>query len=479
MVLPDNQRASIVTSELHDPEELRTRVSVPSAFSTPLKPPSQPLYPIDLQDDYRKFMVESMQRKKSRNYDDDTASFDLASMEITPEVEDSMSRWKNSKGQRSSANGKSVSAKGSESSASDELTPVTKKTGGTAPALSEPPQESKGAGSKPLVAGGPVTSKSEDEPVDREPLQPFQPLQVRKGMLPAGDISLEARDRILAKLNASTSAPAQQEDLVALESLSPEAADESDALHEVPDADRLGTDDEPGQAAPKGSDASLDNSDRHSQVANSATNRGETKQSSAEDLAESYRAGYAEALDKFRALGEGLQSAAQQIDELRTQVLREGREIFVEVMKLTAENILRRQLGVSDKALFELFDAALDSLHHARRISVQANPQTLMRLKQQYAEAGLDFESIEWVASDKILLGDFKIASRDEVIRVDLEALVTKQINSLAGDIFAPNSGTSDQAGWGTASGAPAEPSPSGGDEEQSSAVDPEPKEVG
>lgn len=476
MVLPDNQRASIVTRELHDPEELRTRVSVPSEFTTPLKPPSQPLYPIDLQDDYRKFMLESMQRKKSRNYDDDTASFDLAAMEISPEVEDSMSRWRNSKGQRDSANEKSFSAKRTESVASDEPIPEAKKSGGTAPALSDPPQESNGAVFKPEPAGVPGPSQHQADVADREP---FQPLQVRKGMLPAGDISLEARDRILAKLNASTSAPPQQEDLVALESLSPGAADESDELHEVPDADRLGTDDEQGHAAPKGSDASLHNSDRHSQIANAATNRGDTKQSSAEDLAESYRAGYAEALDKFRALGEGLQSAAQQIDELRTQVLREGREIFVEVMKLTAENILRRQLGVSDKALFELFDAALDSLHHARRISVQANPQTLMRLKQQYAEAGLDFESIEWVASDKILLGDFKIASRDEVIRVDLEALVTKQINSLAGDIFAPNSGTSDQAGWGAAAGAPVEPSPSGGDEEQSSAVDPEPKEVG
>ncbi len=423
IVFPDNPRASVVIKDLHDPDELRRRVKVPTAFNTPFRAPLKPLYPIDLSEDYRKFMIETQQRRKRRNFDDDdTSTIDFSEISTPPDIEDRLNRWK------SRARPEDVTA-GARSDAAHHGAGVQQVSrdnssgagGDSLRADIANPQNRPLVSSLDTMAGSPVTDAADG--------------QSRRGMLPATDISKDARDKILAKLNATTGA----DELMGVPHQEGEAESRAHGAR--------GYHDVGGDAGPAA--GQVDEDDHQSLDSHSATDVG-AEMSSGMHLdqdfqaemgrvaTENYDQGFQAALNKFADLNELLQQTSREFSDLRTQVLREGREIFLEVIKLTAENVLRSQISISDKALFELFDAALENIHQARKIAVQANPHTVARLKEQYSQAGLPFDSIDWVPTDKSPPGDFKIVSKDEVIKVDLENLVSKQISSLTAEIFAP-----------------------------------------
>jgi flagellar biosynthesis/type III secretory pathway protein FliH len=414
IVFPDNPRASVVCGELHDPEELKRSVRTPMAFQTRFRAPVKPLFPIDLTEDYRRFVAETIQRRKRRNLDeDDSSTIDFSEIATPPEVEDRMMRWRSRKGETPGAEAapETVSQRATEQP-TQPLNPLDALMTSSAPRSNE------------MQPAGPVTVGT---PADAEAFQDAAALDSnRKGMAPAGDISKEARDRILAKLNVATAIPLLEHEQTQHRDIAPTV--ESTRLVDAPQA----------AATIVAVDESKDDHDgAQPQLKVDA-------QKSEQDFA----AGYAQALEKFRDLGASLGAVTKEVSDLRTQVLREGRDIFLEIIKLTAESILRRKIGVSDQALFELFDTALENLHSAAgRIAVQANGQTLSRLKDQYSEAGLSFDSIEWIANDKIPLGDFKVVAKDEVVRVDLESLIAKEINRLAQDIFSESENPSTTGG--------------------------------
>jgi flagellar biosynthesis/type III secretory pathway protein FliH len=437
IVFPDNSRATLVISDLHDPEELRQRVQIPKAFGAKFRPAAAPLFPVDLSEDYRKFVAETIQRRKRRNFDDDddAAEIDFSEISTPPDLEDRLTRWKKQKG--------------------DDET----QSDGAAPAVQA--DRHNDTESKPRRDG--------TESVHAADLQSSAPgksggSEVRKGMRPAADISQEARDRILAKLNASTGSgavsgqfevedsEADDDDGLAAESAA--AADDEESAEEaqVHQRERLLDENTGGSATTAAS--GMD--DEHGGGSDAVSDK-----PAAVAYQNGYQQGYETAVEKFRDLFAALESTSTEIQALRSKVMSEGRDIFLEMIKLTTEGVLRSQLAFSDDALGDLFRSALESVHQARRITVQANPETLARLKSQFAEAKLEFEAIEWVASDKTPRGDFKVISKDEVIKVDLENLVSKKVSALAKEIFSPARGET--------AGENQEPDASGSDDKEAS----------
>ncbi len=428
IVFPDNARATLVISDLHDPEELRQRVQIPKAFGAKFRPAATPLYPVDLSEDYRKFVAETLQRRKRRNFDDDddAAEIDFSEISTPPDLEDRLTRWKKQKGDDEDQAAVAAPTDQADQHDNGEAKPRREGAGSVHAADLQPSASGKSSSS-----------------------------EVRKGMRPAADISQEARDRILAKLNASTGSGSSSG-----QSLVDDAESEDDGLM---DAEAARAADQVERELDSELDADAEVAESQQEIGHqneSGLNREgfdlnsvRTDAEGEKSFAAGYQNGYENAVEKFRDLFAALESTSTEIQSLRSKVMSEGRDIFLEMIKLTAEGVLRSQLAFSDDALGDLFRSALESVHQARRITVQANPETLARLKSQFSEANLEFEAIDWVASDKSPRGDFRVISKDEVIKVDLENLVSKKVSALAKDIFSAARG---ETASSTAAPAPA-----------------------
>lgn len=425
IVFPDNPRATLVINDLHDPEELRKRVQVPKAFGMKFRPAAAPLFPVDLSEDYRKFVAETIQRRKRRNFDDDedAAEIDFSEISTPPDLEDRLTRWKSRKNED-----ENQAETGSRAGAA-----------GGSPIRPSSPHFAAAAGSpsNAFVPDGLATGPSDQK---NDGGARGNASEARRGMRPAPDISQEARDRILAKLNASTGIggsglqPSTSETETNEGLLAVEAGDVAESAEASDDHAREGDDSSASGLARDSVDAHLPAARGDVGVAEEA--HGPRTDDAEKTYAAAFQSGYESALDKFRDLFAALESTSNEIQALRSKVLTEGRDIFLEIIKLTAEGVLRSQLAFSDDALGDLFGSALENVHQARRITVQANSETLERLKLQFSEAKLEFEAIDWVSNDKIARGDFKVISKDEVIKVDLENLVSKKVAALAKDIF-------------------------------------------
>jgi flagellar biosynthesis/type III secretory pathway protein FliH len=441
IVFPDNARATLVISDLHDPEELRQRVQIPKAFGAKFRPASTPLYPVDLSEDYRKFVAETLQRRKRRNFDDDddAAEIDFSEISTPPDLEDRLTRWKKQKGE--------------DENQGEAVAPVVH-----ADRHQDKEASPRRDGAK-SINGEDLQTSSSGKSASPE---------VRKGMRPAADISQEARDRILAKLNASTGSGSSSGQSLADDGegddddhMEAEAARAADQVEMELDAEADAEAEVEADAEVAQHQRALGHQDNSGLNQDGLDlNNMRTDAEGEKSFAAGYQNGYENAVEKFRDLFAALESTSTEIQSLRSKVMSEGRDIFLEMIKLTAEGVLRSQLAFSDDALGDLFRSALESVHQARRITVQANPETLARLKSQFSEAKLEFEAIDWVASDKSPRGDFRVISKDEVIKVDLENLVSKKVSALAKDIFSAARGetaASTAAPAPAASAAPAE----------------------
>ena len=300
IVFPDNARATLVISDLHDPEELRQRVQIPKAFGAKFRPAATPLYPVDLSEDYRKFVAETLQRRKRRNFDDDddAAEIDFSEISTPPDLEDRLTRWKKQKGE----------------------------------------DENQGEAVAPVVHAGPhqdtEASPRRDgaKSINGEDLQTSSSgksasPEVRKGMRPAPDISQEARDRILAKLNASTGSGSSSG-----QSLVDDAESHDDDLMEA-EAARVADQVEMELDAEADAEADADAEvAQHQRALGHQNNSGliqdgldlkdmRTDAEGEKSFAAGYQNGYENAVEKFRDLFAALESTSTEIQSLRSKVM--------------------------------------------------------------------------------------------------------------------------------------------------------------
>ena len=420
LIFTDNTRASVIQNDLHDPLEISEKVTVPKSFLTRFRAPTQPLFPIDLSADYRKFVIETRQRRKRRNFDDDdTSTIDFSEISTPPDLEGRMSKWR-ARGKSDDQNKETDAG----SAHAPQAAPATHR-------VSAPQSET--------AAEAALRAESASSQADSLAQLATQPQvssnEGRRAMRPASDISQAARDRILASLNARTAIAEETKSGSISETLS----DQETSFLEQLAAQQHGSMEEDLKTDADASDSLVTESGMHMQ--GSDQNRPDNATSGHEPATEQikkemYDQGYQAATANFKELHSALEQASKELVSLRQKVMLEGREIFLEVLKLSTENILRRQLAVNDESLQALFESALENLHQARKIAVSCSSQTLAKLKAQYAEANLPFDTVEWIVNDSMPVGDIKIATKDEVIKVDLAQLVKKQIASFADELF-------------------------------------------
>ncbi len=480
LVLPDNPRASVVAHELHDPQELRTKVTCPRQFSKALRSPAKPLLPVDLADDYRKYIQETMQRRKRRNLDDDdTSTIDFSEIATPPDLEDRFSKWK-SRGNRDDeaplssppAHGEETPPQGVETSQpaqpAESVQPISAEGGESAPAASEH-----------LILKKVPTGGNQNEP-----------------MKPASDVSTEARDRALAALNEKTGGDLGEASLKK-ELFGEEPPDtEADPIVSTDDAAGpadAGVGQETTEHLPEPS------SPTEPPVVEAALHEGPTEgealgeevlaapgpeaqpehqpgpadagpEEQQASFEEGRKEGLREAQEKYRELHSMLTETKNQMEQIRADVLKEGREIFSEMMRLSAERILRTELKTNDTALQRLFSQAVDSLHsHQGSLAVKAHPDTLDRVRSQFEELGLPFKNVEWTAAEDLPVGDFSLESDDEAVKVQLDKLVEEEIQNLSKDLFGSSEASKSEDGRGEeANEEPGEKNANNDDEEVS-----------
>jgi flagellar biosynthesis/type III secretory pathway protein FliH len=119
MLVPDNPRRSVILAGLHEKRELSEKVTIPRQFDERLGVKADPIFPIDLTDDYVRSQEELLFKKKRKMLDEDEA----VALELAEAIKggkhplQTPGRWK--KGaeageeskQEDSANGDSAEAK--------------------------------------------------------------------------------------------------------------------------------------------------------------------------------------------------------------------------------------------------------------------------------------------------------------------------------------------------------------------------------
>lgn len=411
LVTADNLRATVVSHDLHDPQILLKKVTVPKQFMSALRSPARPLYPVDLSDDYRKFVQETIQRKKSRNFDDDdTATIDFSEIATPPDLEDRMSRWKAKQKDASQ-----TVAAGASTGTTPEAAPETTHEPSVEPVPSAP------AGDPPQGAAAEETPRS----------------FVR--MRPASDVSQAARDKVLARLNEMTGGGVP-------DTLDAGALAEENGLEDE-DEDEEG---DGGSEHAHHDPRSVAGAELGAETASELTSipqmpRPQDDESALADAFERGRLegeesgrveGHRLALEQFKEIHTALEQTVLHLNEMKQQVLGEGREIFLEMLKLTAEGLLRSQLRFSDQDLLKLFQSAVESVGTKHPITISAHPTTVSRLKSQLTSADLPFSSVEWRGDAQIPVGDFTFDSQEEVLRVSLRKRLEQHIENLSRGLF-------------------------------------------
>lgn len=450
LVTTDNIRASVVSHDLHDPQVLWRKVTVPKQFTSVLRNPARPLYPVDLSDDYRKFMQETLQRKKSRNFDDDdTATIDFSEIATPPDLEDRMSKWKS----KQKGAGQAVAESASMSSSSEEAAQMT-------------PEQNVEPVPPTQVAD--QTSGPEVEEAPRSFVR----------MRPASDVSQSARDKVLARLDEMTGGGA-------LDPLESGVLDEDDGFEHGEGSGEEQASDEPegdqrvrydvsrsaqaresnraAQELSPGFDSSESKetgSESHLQVLPSEMSSNPEATNTLDDasaLADAFERGRLEgeesgrveghrlALEQFKEIHTALEQTVLHLNETKKQIIDQGREIFLEMLKLTAEGLLRSQLRFSDQDLLKLFQSAVDSVGAKQPIIISAHPTTVSRLKGQLTGADLPFSGVEWREDAQVPVGDFTFDSQDEVLRVSLRKRLEQHIENLSQGLFEGSVARSDK----------------------------------
>ncbi|WP_158997313.1 FliH/SctL family protein [Pigmentibacter ruber] len=130
-----------------------------------------------------------------------------------------------------------------------------------------------------------------------------------------------------------------------------------------------------------------------------------------------------------------ISEAALKMDELKTKLISEGKEIFLEILKLCSEKIIREQIKSSDATLYKIFDDVLKEIDTNSNLSIQVNANDAQRLKKHLESQNAKFK-IKIKENNSLENGDFQVENEAGASLVDIKKNVDTIIDNIKDELF-------------------------------------------
>ncbi len=155
-----------------------------------------------------------------------------------------------------------------------------------------------------------------------------------------------------------------------------------------------------------------------------------------------FEEGYASGVEKAQ------KETAHQLEEERTQLkstlenlvqskekmLTEGKNIFLEIIKLCSEKILKKELTIHDDALINLFHQITENYKNENQLIVEINPDDLERLEDLLEESLK--KKIEFKKNETFQTGQIVVKSQKSLSQISLSTLIDSLVDKIKNDIF-------------------------------------------
>ncbi len=130
-----------------------------------------------------------------------------------------------------------------------------------------------------------------------------------------------------------------------------------------------------------------------------------------------------------------ISEAAVKMNSLKTTLLEEGKDIFIEILKLCSEKILREQIKSNDSTLFKIFDEVIKMFNANSSLSIQMNPGDAQRLKK-HLESQSENHKVKIKENAQLDIGNFQVENDSGASLVDIKKNVDAIIENLKTDLF-------------------------------------------
>ena len=138
---------------------------------------------------------------------------------------------------------------------------------------------------------------------------------------------------------------------------------------------------------------------------------------------------------KYESVFQNISHVIDQMEKLKDSLYAESKEVFLEILKLCSEKIIREQIKYSDTALFSLFDEVLKFISQKSSLKIELNSQDLPRLKNHIEALGIQDRVVLKEDNEKAS-GDFNIESERGISIVSLSKTVENLVEKLKSDLF-------------------------------------------
>ena len=139
---------------------------------------------------------------------------------------------------------------------------------------------------------------------------------------------------------------------------------------------------------------------------------------------------------KYETVFENISHVVDQIEKLKDSLYSESKEVFLEIIKLSCENILRQQIKYSDESLTSLFDEVLKSISEKSSLKIELNSTDLIRMKKYIEKIGIQ-DRVTLKENNEKEIGDFIVESEKGIAVVTLKKTVENLVEKLKSDLFA------------------------------------------
>lgn len=138
---------------------------------------------------------------------------------------------------------------------------------------------------------------------------------------------------------------------------------------------------------------------------------------------------------KYESVFKNVAKVIDQIEKLKDNLYSQSKEVFVEIIKLSAEKILREQVKISDSSLFALFDEVIQSISKTENIKLELNADDLVRMKVHIEKLGIQ-ERVSLKEDKNKQAGDFTVESAKGISVVNLQKTLDNLIEKLKSELF-------------------------------------------
>lgn len=145
--------------------------------------------------------------------------------------------------------------------------------------------------------------------------------------------------------------------------------------------------------------------------------------------------GMAAVESKYNRAFENISEAAVRMENLKNSILLQGKEIFIELAKITCEKIIKEQLNSSDESLSKLFDALIKNYDSKNPIKIEMNSVDAKRLKKHIDIMNIE-SKITIKENDTLENGAFYIEGDSGISQIDIKKSVESVIDKLKDELF-------------------------------------------